>query len=484
MLLTEADAINLAKKQTIIDRLKKDLKAAGIKFRDKGSTAIDIFNKVTVAQPIYTATANKNGGIDVVDKSAETLKFKDLPFGASPLGAVYGSNNKLMNLTYAEADPADGVYASSYYDYDGELRQQHPHITRSIVLVDSNNISRNDKGEIMYGHMKFDKDEMEEYLSSYDIIRDGTLETFKKPGKKAIKQDPTIMFTWNRIEAMFYENKNKMSPELLYKAAADYIINTIDSTTVNAAIKGGKDKYVLEPAIKLNDVLHAIFKNSDFDTNIDSISNEDAETPYIDFTYKPGFSFHIIVKRAGLGAKAVVTSVYNVDKTLLYNDIRGNADLLKDKDNNILVARFVDKAEHVDKGKWDFEYDEVRVARAIISYIKDNEDKITSAEGNKRKHQELIAKLQAKDDKRKAMQQKIAAKSDAYFKQKEEQEEQQRLQDLKDKEDLRNYEKEKRAILRQAKTKVQKGDYDKAADELFGNDADAYDKFLDSLVDD
>ena len=52
MLLTEANSPDLEARRGTIERLAADLKKAGIKFRQSSGTSLDIFNKVTVAQPI------------------------------------------------------------------------------------------------------------------------------------------------------------------------------------------------------------------------------------------------------------------------------------------------------------------------------------------------------------------------------------------------------------------------------------------------
>ena len=71
MLLSEAiDPGQLATKQSVIDRLKADLTAAGIRHKDRGSTSIDIFNNVTVAHPIYSAVATADGFLKLIDDSA------------------------------------------------------------------------------------------------------------------------------------------------------------------------------------------------------------------------------------------------------------------------------------------------------------------------------------------------------------------------------------------------------------------------------
>lgn len=52
MLLSEVSSPDLEKRKGIIERLATDLEKNGIKFRQSSSTALDIFNDVTSAQPI------------------------------------------------------------------------------------------------------------------------------------------------------------------------------------------------------------------------------------------------------------------------------------------------------------------------------------------------------------------------------------------------------------------------------------------------
>ena len=133
MLLREADAAGLAQKQALIDRLKKDLKDAGIKFKEVGSTAIDIFNSVTVAQPIYTATATKFGGINVADKRSERLKATKVPEGADRLYGTFAHNGKLATLS---PQKGPNSYKTSYFEYGGRTGQIKHYISNSITLVD------------------------------------------------------------------------------------------------------------------------------------------------------------------------------------------------------------------------------------------------------------------------------------------------------------------------------------------------------------
>ena len=476
MLLTEADTASLAKKQSLIDRLKKDLTAAGIKFREVGSTSIDIFNTVTVAQPIYTATANKNGSISVVDKSAERLSVSDLPDGADPLFGNFNDRGKLMSLDFN-----DNNYKTTYYDVGGQLGVRSHYISNSVVLVDGNNISKSDSGEILYGHIKFDS-KLGEYLASIDVVRNGEVITFKKPGKRARKKDPTAMYDWFKLTSEFYHNKNHISQEALYKASADYIIQTIENSTVNAAIKGGKDKYVIEPAKELVEDLKRVFGNAVTD-NLNSVANTNANNPIININYKDGITLNIIMRRPNLGARGVLTSVYNTDKTLLYVDVRKNISAINDPTYKIEVGKFIDSAQRDENGKLqDFEFDSLRIVTAIVNYVKANESKLQLAIKNKNEQQDLIAKMKVANDERKAQMQRDAIRSDKIFAREEEA----RLQAEEDKRDaereLNAYADRKHELMRKAKTGTKRGDLAKAVDD-FTKDPDAYDKFLDSIVD-
>ena len=480
MLLKEADAAGLAQKQALIDRLKKDLTDAGIKFKEVGSTAIDIFNSVTVAQPIYTATATKFGGINVVDKSNERLKSTKVPEGANVLYGTYAHNGKLSSLS---TEKSPNSFKTSFYDYGGQTGQIKHYISNSITLVDSSNVSKTDAGQFLYGHMKYDTKTEVAYLGSIDVVEGGQVIPFTSPSKSQLKKDPTAAFDWEKLKSEFYKNKKSITAEQLYQATAQYIIQTIDSTTINAALKGGKEKYVIEPANKLRKALINLYDNvedanANITDNLDTVANTNADNPQIDVDLGDGIKLRILIKRPSIGYKGTETLVYNTDKLLLYTDINANIDKIKDPKYSELVLRFYDVAERVG-GKLQYEYDVNKIMSGIIHYMTHiPASDVKLAKQNMQLHQELVAQLKAHNAARAAQQQrdaaraeKIAAREEAIRKQRE---------DAAN--DLYNMDAERREVLNAAKSKVNAGDLNKAIDD-FTSDPDAYDSFLDSIVD-
>lgn len=487
MLLNEADAAGLAKKQAVIDRLKKDLKAAGIKYREVGSTAIDIFNKVTVMQPIYTAVATREGGINVVDKSAERLKATKLPDGAEKLYGTYGSNGKLSTLT---PGIATNKFATDYFDMGGTLGQKRHYISNSKVYVDSNALAIASNGDYLYGHIemkKIDDGPPVPVLVSVDTVKNGEVVTYKQPGKRALKKDPAAQFEWYSIQKEFRANRGKLSPEQMYQAAASYIIQTIDSTTINVALKGGKDKYVIEPAKQLADALQARLGGSaKISDNLSEVSNTNANNPQINVDLGTGLKLLVVLKRPSIGVKGVTTVVYNLDKTILYNDIRGNIEKLNDSDYRIQVCSYDTYAERDEDTKLVFNYN----ADLIVDYIMQaittdylSGDKLKNAIARKQQYDSTISKVKANADARALQQQRDAARAEKIAAKQDAAEAEARAIKQNATDELDRFDARKRELQHQARSKKYKaGDLNKAVDALT-SDPDAYNAMLDRLAD-
>jgi hypothetical protein len=474
MLLKEADAAGLAQKQALIDRLKKDLTDAGIKFKEVGSTAIDIFNSVTVAQPIYTATATKFGGINVADKSSERLKSTKAPEGADMLYGKYANNGKLASLS---TEKSPNSFKTSFYDYGGRTGQIKHYISNSITLVDSANISKTDAGQFLYGHMKYDTKNEVEYLGSIDVVEGGQVVPFTPPSKAQLKKDPAAAFDWEELKSEFYKNKNAITPAQLYQATVQYIIQTIDSTTINSAAKGGKEKYVIAPAKQLEAALEDLFDADMITSNLDTVANTNADYPEIEIDYDTGFKFYILVRRPSVGTRATETLVYNTDKTLLYNNVTANKDKLNDPKFMQLITKFVDVPVYEGK-KLVFNYDAARVVKAIDQYIDDNAAAVEKAISLKAAYAEMSRKTAERNAARALQQQRDIARAEKLAARDEEN--RKKCEDAAN--DLYNIDAERREVLNAAKSKVNAGDLNKAIDD-FTSDPDAYDSFLDRMVD-
>lgn len=446
MLLSEASSPDLEKRKGIIERLAADLQKNGIKFQQKGSTALDIFNGVTSAQPVYTAVANKNGAFDLIDKSVERAKLTRMPNDAYPLFGNYNDRGKLMSLHTSERGSSTG-----YFEGNNGIGMRHVYNKGGIDIMNSDLIYRAKNGEIEYGHEEWDSAIQDVTLVRIDIIRNGQLVTQKKPGKRELKANPNARTDWLHAIQNFYYGK-RLANEELYDAALQYIVGTISSTTVNAAIKSGKDKYMIKPAKELLDILEDIFSSKVIDNNFDEVSNENAEHPMIQFTPCDYITIKINCRRPTLAAKGVQFVVTNTDKTLLYADIRKNNDNINTFGYEIPVGNVTIWSEK-DDNKRILDYTKIGdVARLIVNYVKANKELAIQA-----------AKIKAKTT---AFNQKANARAAA---------EKERI--------AKEVEKAHARLDRRdaAKRLKNTNKVDDVASSLWGSDEE-YDKFLDSLL--
>ena len=445
MLLSEASSPDLEKRKGIIERLAADLQKNGIKFQQKGSTALDIFNGVTSAQPIYTAVANKNGAFDLIDKSVERAKLTRMPNDAYPLFGNYNDKGKLVSLHQSEHGSSTG-----YFEGNNGIGMRHVYNSGGIDIMNSDLIYRAKNDEIEYGHEDWDSELKDVTLVRIDIIRNGQLVTQKKPGKRELKANPNARTDWLHAIQNFYGKR--LANEELYDAALQYIVGTISSTTVNAAIKSGKDKYMIKPAKELLDILEDIFSSKVIDNNFDEVSNENAEHPMIQFTPCDYITIKINCRRPTLAAKGVQFVVTNTDKTLLYADIRKNNDNINTFGYEIPVGNVTIWSEK-DDNKRILDYTKIGdVARLIVNYVKANKELAIQA-----------AKIKAKTT---AFNQKANARAAA---------EKERI--------AKEVEKAHARLDRRdaAKRLKNTNKVDDVASSLWGSDEE-YDKFLDSLL--
>ena len=366
MLLSEASSPDLEKRKGVIERLATDLEKNGIKFRQSSSTALDIFNGVTSAQPIYTAVANKNGAFDLIDKSVERAKLTRIPNGAAPLFGDYNDRGKLMSLHTSERGSSTG-----YFKGDNGIGMRNVYNSGGISIMSSDDVRISKNGEPLFGHFEWVKEEQDVMLKSIDTISNGSVVNHKAPGLRARKADPSLWTAWRELMKSYFMG-TKPAGEQLYDIALRFIVETIGTSTVNAAIKGGKDKYMIKPAQELLDILEDIFSNKVIDNNFDEVSKENAEHPIIQFTPCDHITIKINCRRPTLTAKGVQFVVTNTDKTLLYTDIRKNNDNINTFGYEIPVGTVTIWSDK-DDNKRTLNYEKIGdVARLIVNYIKAN----------------------------------------------------------------------------------------------------------------
>ena len=366
MLLSEASSPDLEKRKGVIERLATDLEKNGIKFRQSSSTALDIFNGVTSAQPIYTAVANKNGAFDLIDKSVERAKLTRIPNGAAPLFGDYNYRGKLMSLHTSERGSSTG-----YFKGDNGIGMRNVYNSGGISIMSSDDVRISKNGEPLFGHFEWVKEEQDVMLKSIDTISNGSVVNHKAPSLHARKADPSLWTAWRELMKSYFMG-TKPAGEQLYDIALRFIVETIGTSTVNAAIKGGKDKYMIKPAQELLDILEDIFSNKVIDNNFDEVSKENAEHPIIQFTPCDHITIKINCRRPTLTAKGVQFVVTNTDKTLLYTDIRKNNDNINTFGYEIPVGTVTIWSDK-DDNKRTLNYEKIGdVARLIVNYVKAN----------------------------------------------------------------------------------------------------------------
>ena len=390
MLLSEATSPDLEKRKGVIERLAADLQKNGIKFQQKSSTALDIFNGVTSAQPIYTAVANKNGAFDLIDKSVERAKLTRIPNSAAPLFGDYNDRGKLMSLHTSERGSSTGYFEG----YNG-IGMRNVYNSGGISIMSSDDVRISKNGEPLFGHFEWVKEEQDVMLKSIDTINNGSVVNHKAPSLRARKADPSLWTAWRELMNSYFMG-TKPAREQLYDIALRFIVETIGTSTVNAAIKGGKDKYMIKPAQKLLDILEDIFSNKVIDNNFVEVSKENAEHPIIQFTPCDHITIKINCRRPTLTAKGVQFVVTNTDKTLLYTDIRKNNDNINTFGYEIPVGTVTIWSDK-DYNKRTLNYEKIGdVARLIVNYVKANKALAVQAAAIKAKTTAFTQKANAR----------------------------------------------------------------------------------------
>lgn len=365
MLFSEASSPDLEQRKGIIERLATDLEKNGIKFRQSSSTALDIFNGVTIAQPIYTAVANKNGAFDLIDKSVERAKLSKLPTGAVPLFGDYNDRGRLVSLN-TTAGTGTGYYEGKY-----GIGMRRVYNSGGITVMSSDDVRVSASGEPLFGHLEWVKEEDDEVLKSIDTISNGTVVNHKAPGVRAHKSDPSLWTAWRELMQEYYRG-TKPTGEQLYDIALRFIVETIGTSTVNAAIKGGKDKYMIKPAQELLEILEDVFSNKVIDNNFDEVSNTNAEHPMIQFTPCDYITIKVNVSRPTLTARGVLFTVFNTDKTILYSDVKKNLEAINTPGYEIKIGAITVMSEKIE-GKRGLDSVKIGdVARLIVNYVKAN----------------------------------------------------------------------------------------------------------------
>ena len=446
MLLSEASSPDLEKRKGVIERLATDLEKNGIKFRQSSSTALDIFNGVTSAQPIYTAVANKNGAFDLIDKSVERAKLTRIPNSAAPLFGDYNDRGKLMSLHTSERGSSTG-----YFKGDNGIGMRNVYNSGGISIMSSDDVRISKNGEPLFGHFEWVKEEQDVMLKSIDTISNGSVVNHKAPGLRARKADPSLWTAWRELMKSYFMG-TKPAGEQLYDITLRFIVETIGTSTVNAAIKGGKDKYMIKPAQELLDILEDIFSNKVIDNNFDEVSKENAEHPLIQFTPCDHITIKINCRRPTLTAKGVQFVVTNTDKTLLYTDIRKNNDNINTFGYEIPVGTVTIWSDK-DDNKRTLNYEKIGdVARLIVNYVKANKALAVQAAAIKAKTTAFNQKANARATAEKERIAKEVEKAHARL--------------------------DRRDAAKQLKNTNK---VDDVASSLWGSDEE-YDKFLDSLL--
>ena len=335
-----------------------------------------------------------------------------------------------------------------YNNANGDTSLRYSYNSGTIDVMKSDLIRKSKSGEIMYGHEKWVSEIQDTMLVAVDVIRNGQLVTYKSPSKRELKANPNAINEWREIRQNYYGSR--LGADELYNATLAYIVDTIDSTTVNAAIKGGKDKYVIKPAKELIEDLETVF-DCIIDSNIDSVENVNAENPTIQFTPVDDITIKIIVNRPGLGARGVVYAIYNTDKTILYANAKENMTKINTPGYETLIRRVAAYSEKNGEGKRVFDTNTYSVVKTVIDYLTSVKTEIVKARAEKERLQSFTNKVNAK------------AAADAAQKE-------------------RDIAKQNARLDRKVDAQVaNKQGIEDVANDLWGSDEE-YDKFIDSLL--
>lgn len=453
MLLDEArDAKyiqNLSTKQDVITRLKKELNKAGINCDEIGHTKLTIYNCVSRTTPAFTVAATKDGGFDIIDDSTARMKTKT-PTDSVPLYATYNDRNKKL---YYSVDKTKHSEDTDYVrlDSNGAMVKRKHFITGVHTIMASRDIRKAADGSMLYGHFKYVEGEPE--LDSVEVVNNNKIEQFKQPKKRALRDNPDLLSDFEDAAELYYEGSDALSEQQLYKACLDYLLALIDSSTVNAAIKGGKNKYIVAPAEQmLNALIKHYGRNSIVSSNVDEVSNENDINPVVVVKPCDGILLRIIMTRPGFDKVNQIT-IRNIDKTLLFNDVRANINYINDDKYIGAKVGTIFSCAHKDSKRVVLNLNVDDMIDTIDEYISSNEEALKTAFANKAKEEDRTAKINAANAAN-MERLKIQRARDAK-----------RAQRIADREAERN----------------RKLTVDQLADELWSSDED-YQKFLDDLV--
>lgn len=449
---------NLATKQDVIDRLKSDLNKAEIKYSALGSTKLAIYNNVTRATPIYTLAATNDGGFDIIDDSQTRLKSTRKPEDAATLYANYNDRGKVVSLSKTQS-PYNS-YASNYFEMpDGQTFSKKHYFTGVISIVSAKDVRKADDGTIMYGHYKYSGELQDLEISSIEILGTNSTKVYSAPKKKELKANPDAAREWFDLVKK-YDEAITLYGDQLYDACLNYLLTTINSTTVNAAVKGGKLKYVVEPAEQLLKALSTEYGGDAVTSNIDEVGNVNANNPIFTVKLCDGILLRIVMTRPEPGARANKIVITNIDKTLLFNDIKANNSEINNPDyRGAEVATIITNAERDSVSrKLNFNLNADDVIEAIDNYVSANQEALDTAIPKRAEAEAYAAKYNTR----------LAA-------------DREKLNIQRARDDRRAQKLADREADRIAKN-YKPGTIEKAAETLWSSDEE-YDNFLNSLVD-
>lgn len=437
---------NSAEKKNVINKLKVDLKKLNIKYEVVNATRLAIYNDVTRTAPIFFLVGSPTGGFDIVDDTNFTVRLMRDP-DAIPLYNFYNDRRKTTHsTTYVKPDDI-------MYELSPSLEVVGDHYrTRQI--------KRKFRGIIykfIVRSVRKAKDGTLYYPSKFKVNEDGDKEIVKLEELKGTTIIPYEKKDfdgdgWGELLDTYFEGRKLFENEA-YEVSLKYLLAIFDSSTVNASISGGKNKYLIDPAEMLYDALIKEYgQNAIVSCNLDDVSNKNAINPTIVISPKEHIKLRIIMRKIG---KGVETAITNIDKMMLYVDTRANLKAIKDRNYYGIPVATIDVIAYKDlrDGKWYFNYDPYKIIDRINAYLDKVETYYEKAIQNRKEFDEYNAKLR-----------KIIA-AEKEEKAKQEAEDAKRIAKQEAEEAERN----------------RKLTVDQAASEVFGSN-DNYNSFIDDLV--
>lgn len=379
MLLTESrtpeQIASLQNKQDNIKAVAKKLSAANIKFKENGSTALDIYNDVSKVHPIYTVTAEKENQFKIVDSSAErmalTKNYYSLKNGAAYepefVSDLYTRSDRGYNktLTNTARPGVNQISTIKTVDFTNDLVQKRRQMRGSVSLVNTRNVVYSAAlQKYLIGHMHHDTETDEWTLASITYVDNGKVAEIHRTKKNRDM--------WLAYKRAWYRGNELTNADEIINFISNFIIDTIGSTTVNAAEKGGKQKYLISPMLTLYKDISV--NQDDVESNVNIVSNDNVERPYIRFTpviadksYN-GITIEVRISKSSEKDKSIVI-INDVSNTMLFTNMKANlADI-----NNANYKKEIAAYEQDINGKLNTIYDNV------MSYV---DDYVTSIESD------------------------------------------------------------------------------------------------------